>query len=255
MRMKLEAIHQTILEILKARGGCAYALDVKEEARISWQELVKALAELEIAGLAYRKGEPLDVTKPTATTLWCLREVKGTLDRVAVGDVIGIVVSPAIVRRINRVLPMIVGLSEFLEEFVCSARENMRVIMPYLSGLAGYLFAKCLGSLKRLKFIRLITEENEGNIYTLERLKEYLSNLEVIYATRYIERKGVKVKVEGAHAKVIVVDEKYAMIGTFNLTEVHLLTNYDIGVLITGEAVTAITRIFDTLWEALHDKS
>jgi len=34
------------------------------------------------------RRRPLDVTKPIATTLWCSKEVKATLDRVAVRDFI-----------------------------------------------------------------------------------------------------------------------------------------------------------------------
>jgi len=252
VRPGLEAARRKILEYLRARGGCAYAVEVREGAGVAWPELVEALAELEVSGLVYRRGEPLDVTKPVATTMWCAREGGQAGGPAAIGEVVGIVASPPVVRRAGGAIPMILGLPEFLEEFVCSAREDMRMIMPYLSGLAGHLFARCLGALRGLKFIRVITEEEEGNIRTLERLKQYLSNLEVAYATRYAVERGVRVKVEGAHAKVIVVDGRYALVGTFNLTEVHLLANYDIGILVAGGAAAAIARVFDALWEALH---
>ena len=251
------SIRSRVLEYLKSRGGCAYATEVKEHLGVSWTEVMQALAELEAEEHIYRDGEPLDLTKPIATSRWCTSRsmIEEPMAAEPLGEVVAIVASPALVKRVSRT-PLVMGLPEFLESFVCSsANDGMRIMMPYLSGLAGYLFARCLDRLSSLKYLRIMTERDESNIRTLKRLEQYLSNLEVAYATRYekesIEGREVWVKVEGAHAKLIIVDDRYALVGTFNLTEVHLLSNYDIGVLVRGPAVKLIVRLYDELWSSV----
>lgn len=50
------------------------------------------------------------------------------------------------------------------------------------------------------------------------------------------------------HAKVAIADEDFCYIGSANLTETSLSTNFEMGVLIRGEIVGDVTRIFDRMF-------
>ncbi|MEM0049742.1 MAG: phospholipase D-like domain-containing protein [Zestosphaera sp.] len=237
-----------ILRMLKEKGGCAYALEVKEATGMSWRDLVEEITTLESQNLIKKQGPPVDLTKPIATTKWCISEKsEGGLESIGLGTVVSLILNPPVL-RILRIPPQgSIGLVDSLQGFVCSASKNLRIIMPYLGDFVSLLFLNCADRLKGLSRMRIITERNQSNYVLLERLKRFFPNLEVAYATK----EAMGVKIEGAHAKLIIIDEDYALIGTFNLTELHLLVNFDVGVVVKGEVVRILAGVFDKLWDAV----
>ncbi|MEM2483034.1 MAG: phospholipase D-like domain-containing protein [Candidatus Nezhaarchaeales archaeon] len=240
---------ELILRVLKEKGGCAYALEVKEATGIPWRDLVEEITALESQNLIKKQGPPVDLTKPIATTKWCISEkTEESLESIEMGTVVSLILNPPVL-RILRIPPQgSIGLVDSLQGFVCSASKNLRIMMPYLGDFVSLLFLNCADRLKGLSCMRIITERIQNNYVLLERLKRFFPNLEVAYATK--EAGGVKV--EGAHAKLIIIDEDYALIGTFNLTEAHLLVNYDVGVMVKGKVVKILADVFDKLWDAVQ---
>lgn len=240
---------ELILRVLREKGGCAYALEVKEGAGISWRDFVEEITALESQGLIKKRDPPADLTKPIATTKWCVSEQAGaSVESMELGTVVSLILNPPVL-RILRIPPQgSIGLVDSLQGFVCSASKSLRIMMPYLGDFVSLLFLSCADKLKGLNYMRIITEHIQKNYALLERLKRFFPNLEVAYATK--EAGGVKL--EGAHAKLIIIDEDYALIGTFNLTDAHLLINYDVGVIVKGEVVRILADVFDKLWDAVQ---
>ncbi len=59
------------------------------------------------------------------------------------------------------------------------------------------------------------------------------------------------------HAKVIIRDSEKAFVGSFNYTENSLENNREVGLFISGDAVTKIHNVFESDWqtaEVAHTK-
>lgn len=245
MPLQGDAIN-AVLEYLKSKG-CAYVLQIANDIGISQSTVVEVLTQLEAQGLVH-KSEVLDITKPFSTSKWCInmekRQSRATVAEEQLGVVVGLIVNPPLINRLNYVPSASLGLMDSLNTIICSATQSLRIMMPYLADLLGIIFINCLDKLRRLSFIRIITEDVKNNKQALEALRQYLPNLEVLYATKY----SGGAKVAGVHAKVIIIDESYVIVGTFNLTRAHMLVNYDIGVVIKGNVVKTLVKIFDDVW-------
>ncbi|MGC8988037.1 phospholipase D family protein [Infirmifilum sp.] len=239
---------EEVLKILRSKPSrCAYAFEVVEELGGRWADALRGLAELETRGLARRSGQPIDPTKPIATTLWCATEGG---EEGPYGEVEALILNPPVVADLG--IPQgapAYGLEEGLRVFICNAKENIRVMMPYIGDLLSVLMLSCLEKLSSLKWIRVVTEDRLSNRRVLEPMKSFLSNLEVAYLTK--RESGVKVR--GVHAKLIVIDSSVAIVGTFNLTNAHLAVNYDIGLVIRGRVVSHLAEVFDASWRAAYD--
>lgn len=236
-----------IIEVLKALGK-APTLEIVRASGLRWADALRALTLLEGEGVV-RRVEILDYTKPLATAVWALQKPAApeTAEGEALGSIISLILNPPLLRDLGRALPASMGLLDSLDYIVSSASRSLKVSMPYIGELMSTLFTQHLQDLRRVSLLRVITEDEQGNRRALEPLKSYLPNLEVLYATRRVE--GVKVL--GVHLKMIIADEELAIVGTFNLTQAHLLVNYDIGFLLRGSVVRRLNEIFDVIWNKL----
>lgn len=255
-------IASEILNLLRNRR-CMPTANLVEELNASWSEVVGTLIMLEQQGVIFR-AEQLDPTKPIASTRWCLNENLVSTVQVTqapagvtippqepLGYVVGYVVTPPIIVDLGLQkgggisLPGLMGLLDFLKIFLCGANDSIKIMMPYIGPLLTITFQQCAEKISSLKSIKILTEETRDNHRELDPLQTHLNNLEVRYAT---QRSKHKVKVRGVHAKLIIVDDSVALVGTFNLTETHVTTNYDVGVVIKGPIVRYLSSLFDNLW-------
>lgn len=238
---------EKVVRFLKERGK-ACTLELVNEMDLSWVEALNTLSRLERGGLI-RRVEVLDPTKPLATAVWEAKEKeKAEQSKVEeLGTVVGLILNPPLLRDLKNTPPASMGLLDSLSYIVNSTSSELRISMPYVGGLISTLFTQHLQELRKLKTLRVITEETQDNKRSLEPLSLFLPNLRVRYATRRING----IKVAGAHLKLIIADDKMAIVGTFNLTQAHLLVNYDIGLLVRGNIVRHLCLVFDTIWDAL----
>jgi len=238
---------EKVLEYIRQRGR-APTLEIVKDTGLSWTEVADALASLEGSGVVEKAGL-IDPTKPLSTTVWVLRpaRIPRALEG-GIGTVASLVLNPPLLRDLGRAPPASMGLMDSLNYIVQAASEALRIMMPYIGDLMSALFAQHLESLRGLRSIKVIVEDGTRNRQALEPLKLYLPNMQALYATK---RSG-GVKVAGAHAKLIIADEKVALVGTFNLTQAHLLVNYDVGLLVKGSVVSYLSEIYDALWNALQ---
>ncbi|MEM2188915.1 MAG: phospholipase D-like domain-containing protein [Nitrososphaerota archaeon] len=238
---------EKVIELLKARRR-APTLEIVKATGLSWDEAIETLFTLENGG-AVSRAEVLDLTKPIATAVWELRAegAPESAEGRELGSVVSLILNPPLLRDLGSPPPASMGLLDSLSYAVSSASRSLRIAMPYVGDLMSALFAQHVQDLKRLSLLRVITEDTRSNRRALEPMRLFLPNLEVRYATK--ESGGVKVV--GAHLKLIIADEDLAIIGTFNLTQAHLLVNYDVGVLLRGGVVRHLTAIFDAIWNKI----
>lgn len=245
--MNRDNLRNEVISIIRDRR-CAYTSELYESTKSSWADLIDTLMALEREGYVVRDGEPLDLTKPIATTRWCLSH-GGEGGTNEFGFVEGLVVSGAVLKDLGAPLRYGIGLSEALSQIICGAKRSLKIMMPYISDFFSAIISNCLGDLARLPLIRVMTESNAQNRRVLGQISGYLPHLEVRYATKKNED-GTKIR--GVHAKLVIIDDERALLATFNFTSTHLLVNYDVGVLISGNVVKILSEMFDALWKRLE---
>ncbi|MEM1847494.1 MAG: phospholipase D family protein [Acidilobaceae archaeon] len=236
-----------VIELLRRRGRASTA-EIVREIGLGWAETLSALSALERSG-AVKRVEVLDPTKPLATAVWELQSEELKEPSSTLGVVVNLILNPPLLRDVGYILPSCMGLLDSLSYVVSSASKGLRIAMPYVGELMTTLFMQHLQELKKVRLLRVITEDNVSNRRALEPMKVFLPNLEIRYATRVLGG----IKVAGAHLKLIIADEELAIVGTFNLTQAHLLVNYDLGLLLKGEVVKHLSAIFDAIWEKVSD--
>ncbi|MEM2425190.1 MAG: phospholipase D-like domain-containing protein [Candidatus Bathyarchaeia archaeon] len=243
-----ENIREKLIDFLRKKNR-ACTFEIVEMTNFNWIEVLDNLFKLEKEGRV-RRIKVLDPTKPLATAIWeiCECEVAEETKAGELGIVTAIILNPPLLRDLYNCPPGSMGLLDSLSYLVCHASQSLRIAMPYVGDLISTLFTQHLQELRRLSILRIITENTRENKCVLEPLKLYLDNLEFCYASIYSQ--GIKTL--GAHLKLLIADENMAILGTFNLTRAHLLVNYDIGLLIRGDVVKHLCKIYDELWEKLR---
>jgi len=245
-----------IIEALKKAGGCAYPFELANELRADPNMVVLALLQLARQSLVYRdETTTIDYTKPLLTSKWCITNRPGQVPTQPeapkmLGEVVDLVLSTRLYKDLGGWLTGkdFPGLIDALKAYICGARREIKIAMPYIGDFLGLLLQECADKLHNVK-IRVMTErESAGDV---EPLKVYLPMLQVVYATDYSRAADKPIKVRGIHAKFVVIDDELAIVGTFNLTKYHLFVNYDIGLVVKGLIVKYLSEIYNYLWDYL----
>lgn len=248
-------LERTIISLLSS--GPKRALELKdllekENFKVDFPEIVRCLISLRERKLIESvKDEFFDETKPWTTSLWKLVERKAVRPEEE-RPAISLVISGALMEDMGEAVEGAFSFFEALGEIVYSAKRELNIAVPYIDPAFTGVVATYRSHLRRLPELRVLTEFRKENIASLERLKNtILPNLKYRVIGRYsLVRHGnesVRAKVRGIHIKMIA-SENAALIGSFNMTEVHFLSNYDVAVLIRGELVDAVLRLFLKMW-------
>lgn len=143
-----------------------------------------------------------------------------------------------------------------LRHLAVQAQESLRIAAPYLDPEEAVL--EDIAALpSRGVSVRLLTREATGDDAdkeqreSLERLAAKIPKAEKeafvardLYSTDSFGRQRAAV-----HAKVVVVDEKRAYIGSANFTQTGLDSNFELGVLVEGPLVDDVTTVFDEIFQ------
>jgi len=251
---KLEV--SSIIEALRRVSGCAYPFELASELRADQNVIVLALLQLAKQGLVYRDDSTtIDYTKPLLTSKWCItsKPAQAPTQPEApkmLGEVVDLILSTRLYKDLGGWLTGkdFPGLIDALKAYICGARREIKIAMPYIGDFLGLLLQECADKLRNVK-IRVMTEsESAGDV---EPLKAYLPMLQAVYATDYSRAADKPIKVRGIHAKFVVIDDEFAIVGTFNLTKYHLFVNYDIGLVVKGPIVKYLSEIYNYLWDYL----
>jgi hypothetical protein len=241
-----------LIEAIKEFGGCAYPGELAVRLKVDAGTVALVLRQLAAQGLVYRLEESvLDFTKPLLTSKWCIAEQqKAQVSSEVIGEVVDLIVNPKLYRDLGSYVQRMgfSGTFDALKGYVCSSEIALKVMMPYIGDLLGVMLSECVERLSRVE-VKVITEVNSAS--SVEPIRGLLPNIKVLYATQYNQAGSKSVKVRGVHAKLILVDRRIAVVGTFNLTKYHLYTNYDIGVVLRGTVVGYLDELFEAVWNFL----
>jgi hypothetical protein len=137
-----------------------------------------------------------------------------------------------------------------IEPVLWNARESVWIISPWL----GKDYAMRLASLSQKGIgVRLITSNVDYNIESLEILKaSENSNLMLLV----LDKDKPDAKTNFIHAKIYMVDRKYAASGSANLTYSGLNSNVEsLSIAETEEEILMIERDFTKIWMDFERKS
>ncbi|MBC7076804.1 MAG: hypothetical protein H5T92_00605, partial [Synergistales bacterium] len=116
----------------------------------------------------------------------------------------------------------------------------------YIDDFASYPLVEALRENSDLR-IRVVTET--GSLSKIQRILNIYSGRVEARAIGESSNTVSGFKTLGVHMKVVVVDRKAVMVGSFNLTQTHLHVNFDVCFIFhdTG-TIEKFVRIFDWLW-------
>jgi phosphatidylserine/phosphatidylglycerophosphate/cardiolipin synthase-like enzyme len=173
--------------------------------------------------------------------------------------------------RIVVTLPPHVKLEESLPEgigwiypslrlLIRRARSSIDIVNPFfdLTGmemLAMELSDATTNGVQIRALSRALIDDppNQNAIDSFNRLLEILKrhgNINKLKLASFHQGKSAtNPRYSSIHAKALITDRHFAYIGSANLTEYSLRSNFEAGVILEGQQVEAFSELFDSLWE------
>jgi len=247
-------------EILKVLSGrCLSAKDVYAELatlglQLTLTDIIKELLTLEKEGLVRRvEGAEFNPLRPLTSSLWSAegtprKPLKAALVPPPAEEVMIIASLPLL--NIASSVSGIVAMLDAIDSLISSAKEGLYLSTPFVDASLTTILARHYSEVSRLSFVRVMVDIGTRDIAVLERLKSLISNLEYKVFGSYRLAHGRTVKASGLHLKAIAADEKLALVGTFNFREAHIAADYDLGVMLRGDAASKIWKILDIIWSS-----
>jgi len=138
---------------------------------------------------------------------------------------------------------------------VFDANSSVRIANPYFD--PSLELVSDLASLPRrgvkTKLLTRETADEEGDTrMTLNKMwdlidEEHRDNFEVRDLYRWDKKQGSQAF--ATHAKIVIVDERVCYVGSANLTDTSLSTNFEFGVIVEGDIVKEAKTVFDEVFE------
>ena len=138
---------------------------------------------------------------------------------------------------------------------VFDADSSVRIANPYFD--PSLELVSDLASLPRrgveTRVLTRETAEQKGDTRTtLNKMwdsidEAHKDNLEVRDLYRWDENEGAQAF--ATHAKIVIVDDRVCYVGSANLTDTSLSTNFEFGVVVEGGIVETATKVFDEVFE------
>ncbi len=136
------------------------------------------------------------------------------------------------------------SLESALDDLLNGAENEIGIISYRISGSALDLFEVLKSSLEKGVEIKMILnrfEEHPSGIQ--EKLKELQSKFEGFHLFKFVP----KDEMDDLHAKVVVVDRQMVLVGSANLSWRGLVSNHEIGVILSGKSASRIGSLVDLL--------
>jgi len=141
---------------------------------------------------------------------------------------------------------------------LANASEIVRIANPYFDSTE-HVIDDLAAIPRRGVQLQLITREaevNEPNQSTLDALEKIISQVlnsegarENLSIRDFYETNRWNRQTGATHAKVIIIDDTVAYLGSANLTRLSLSGNFELGVLLRGEVVQEVIDIFDAMFD------
>ncbi|GEM_PF-4558822 len=264
MKEGCDVIEKKIIAELKRAQKPVSSFELQQKLGVSPGMLSKALNNLYRSGIVNRVYTPLyDPTRPFDTVSWQLK-IKGEAESEQEK------VKEALLKDFRLVMAVPISLyakrAEILNKYgavdffdaytyvIDSAEIELKIICPVVDAYGIFPIVNKITRSPNLT-VRIITEMDKS------RDLEYISDivepdrLVILDAHEATEvRSGLKRKMKGVHMKMIIADDKIALIGSFNFSKYHYLVNFDIGFLIYNDNVVKIlSQIFEEIWTDVNN--
>lgn len=141
---------------------------------------------------------------------------------------------------------------------VFDADSSVRIANPYFD--PSLELVSDLASLPQrgveTKLLTRETADEEGDTRTtLNKMwnlidEDHRDNFEVRDLYRWDEKQGSQAF--ATHAKIVIVDDRICYVGSANLTDTSLSTNFEFGVVVEGEIVGEAAKVFDEVFAYSH---
>lgn len=237
------------IEELSIRLSRDYGINVK------LSELIDTLIALEKEAIVRKvRDEEFDPYKPLTTVKWQLTHpgVLPVEPHQPPSEEIWIVTSKPIYSPLWASLDKILKGSktltteEAIHKLVLDSERILRVACPYYDEIFASILYKASDRISRLAEVRILYEEESP---VLLKIKELLSN---VSAKSLIRREPVKgFKYVGMHAKLLIADDKEALLGSFNLRAQNIYYNFEVGLLLKGEPARRLRDLYDAVWDSI----
>jgi len=143
-----------------------------------------------------------------------------------------------------------------LRRLVMDAKSTVRVANPFFDSDQSVVSDLAALPSRGIE-TRILTREatgkdaQEDTLDTVTKLVKDLENeeTELISIRDFYETSEEGYQTGAIHAKTIIVDDTQCYIGSANLTHLNLRENFEFGVLLSGDVVSDVTAIFDTMFE------
>lgn len=151
-------------------------------------------------------------------------------------------------------------------EVIESAENEIKLMSPFIDAYALYPVVDKLSKSSSLS-VRILTEKDNlaremDLVHLLAVMKDGGLNIKVRDAKIVTEssvmedvkeilgRESRNYKTSGIHAKLIIADASVALVGSFNFTRFHYLSNLDVGFLIYDRSVVkTLSNLFEEMWK------
>lgn len=249
-------VRREILKVLREATRPLTASQIAARIPLAGQDALQVYAELK--GLEQKQlvkrvyDEEYDIADPLSTTKWALKEQEELEHPLSAALFVQPVITMPPALGDFKEICTSYGLRHFLdalEEILSEAENSLRIMCPFIDATLLNVMIKARAVRLGRVEVRIISERRAPSWSTLELLRSTLKNVSVKYADQYDQ--ATRKKVLGVHAKMIIADHRSALLGSFNVTVAHVVTNLDIGILIRGPIVKALVEVFDYVWSRL----
>jgi len=252
--MSRSEIEEKVVRVLKAANRPLSSKEIMRKIEVSSAVLSSVLFEL------YRKGvvkkvytDEYDPTRPFDTVSWTLLRERGeTKEADTLMSPIRIVLSIPMILHLER-MQMLNNFNaiDFFDAYstvIEASEKDLKVICPVIDAFGMFPIINKIVRVPQFK-VRIITELDKSTdlLYFKNIIKD--RRLVIADAALTAQTGDYKVKICGAHTKMMIADDKIALVGSFNFSKYHYLVNFDIGFLIYDEKIVRLlSEIFEELW-------
>lgn len=244
----MQDLHTKIINIIKKRHGAAHFKDFLNSINADRNDIILALLELEYQGKIKRKEA--DRYIPFTSATWVLADDQG-LSSTKEKCVYSIVISlpqnlPPNARNILEQtihggasqIPLL-KYDEAYQAVFKHAQNELLISSPFIDQILLYYLNET-----QARKILLLTDDVRNVL--VKKISKTLPHVKIRTLAQYSGGN----KMLGVHAKLVIADKETVLLGSANISSVHLVYDLDIGILFhCRKLAEELSRIFYLLWD------
>jgi len=246
-------LERKVLHLLKQANKPLLSNEIQAQLGVSIYELAQALFTLYKEGKIRRVyTDAYDPARPFETIAWSAanKEISQREWPMELTPVVSVPSSFWDMRSKLLGSYEVIDLFDAYSHVIEVAEHELKIACPFIDSYGLFPIINKLRRSPNLR-VRIITEldKSEELTFIIDRMKKM--NVQVADSALFKHvGEGRSVKVAGSHLKMVIADQKAALVGTFNFSRYHYMVNFDIGFLITNSTIVRfLSHVFDSIWE------